>query len=316
MKYTSLLSVLGLMTFIQGASADDSAPIQTMLDACYAGQQTCDIDFQGAHKVLGTSLKIDPELVTIRNVTFECQMTSGTCLYVSEEGYGHRDNTSITRLERVTLFGNKSIDGITMNYAVPNDYVTNAAMPLFNVSIQGFNHGITLGSGVWGADMVNVLIGNGNTGIYVPPGTQDAGERSSFVGGTIYNNAIAGIDEESSAEIDFEGTSFDFNEQQMLLNGPTSFTGHIENRQTGKPEIVLNALVGVPAGSIYMSAGSTITVDGWDASSPQQPCYVDTKLAWNRVLVPATLYGFGGTQGAVCGPGKVATWDGQAPQFQ
>ncbi|MEZ7137733.1 hypothetical protein, partial [Komagataeibacter sp. SM21] len=135
--------------------------------------------------------------------------------------------------------------------------------------------------------------------------------RSTFSGGTIYNNAFAGIDEESCWEFDFEGTSFDFNGQQMILRGGTSFTGHIENADTGKPEIVLGALVGVPAGSLYMSAGSSITVDGWDPRHPKQPCFVQTTLPYNNIKIPATLYGFGGTQGAVCGPGKVVTWDGQ-----
>lgn len=56
-----------------------------------------------------------------------------------------------------------------------------------------------------GVDMFNVVIGNGNIGIYTQPGAYNAGERSTFVGGTIYNNAIAGIDEESCWEFDFEG---------------------------------------------------------------------------------------------------------------
>lgn len=187
---------------------------------------------------------------------------------------------------------------------------------MLNVSINGFNHGLVLGSGVWGADLSGVSIGNGNVGIYIPPGTKDAGELSAFVGGTIYNNAVAGLDEESNVELTFFGTRFDFNNQQMILNGPTTFSGHFENTQNGKPEIVLKALPSVPAGSIYMSAGTTITVDGWNPSSPQQPCYIQTSLPWNRIVAPATLWGFGGTQGAVCGPGKVVTWDRQAPDFQ
>ncbi|GBR11009.1 hypothetical protein AA21952_3238 [Acetobacter oeni LMG 21952] len=198
-----------------------------------------------------------------------------------------------------------------MNYTDNTTMVVDANMTLVNVSVQGFNHGITLGNNVWGVDMFNVIIGNGNTGIYTLPHPHNAGERSTFAGGTIYNNAVAGIDEDSCWEFDFQGTSFDFNAQQMILRGPTSFTGHIENTDTGKAEIVLGALIGVPAGSIYMSAGSTITVDGWDPGKPKQRCYVETSLPYNNIKVPATLYGFGGKEGAVCGPGKVVTWDGQ-----
>ncbi|NHO33188.1 hypothetical protein [Acetobacter fallax] len=314
MKYTVCLSILALTAAATAAKADDSASVQAMLDACYAGKRSCVIDLQGATKTLNKTLKINPELATIRNAIFECRMTSGTCLYVSQDGFPHLDNAAIHRLESITLKGNKSIDGITMNYNDNNTFVINATITLMSVSIQGFNHGITLGNNVWGVDMFNVLIGNGNTGIYTLPNPHNSGERSTFAGGTIYNNVVAGIDEESCWEFDFQGTSFDFNARQMILRGPTSFTGHIENRDTGKAEIVLGALVGVPAGSIYMSSGSTITVDGWDPKKPQQPCYVETSLPYNNIKTPATLYGFGGTKGAVCGPGKVVTWDGQPLQ--
>ncbi|NHN87530.1 hypothetical protein GOB81_02645 [Acetobacter sp. LMG 1627] len=316
MMYRLFLSALGLMATAHAAQAQDaSSNIQAALDACHAGKGGCILDFHGERKILQKTIKVDPELSSIRNAVFECRMPSGTCLYISEEGYGHRNNPTTNRLENVTLFGNKTIDGITMNYDVPKDYVTDAAMTLSGVSIRGFNHGLVLANGVWGVDMFNVTIGEGNIGIYVPPGTKDAGERSTFVGGTIYNNAQFGLDEESSAEINFVGTSFDYNAQQMILNGPTDFTGHIENTQNGKPEIILNALPGVPAGSIYMSAGSTITVNGWNPQAPKQPCYVETKVSWSNIVLPATLYGFGGTEGGICGPGKVVTWDRQPPHF-
>ncbi|GBQ89425.1 hypothetical protein AA23498_0616 [Acetobacter nitrogenifigens DSM 23921 = NBRC 105050] len=298
------------------ARADDSAAVQGMLDACYAGSGPCVIDLQGATKTLATTLKVDPELVTIRDAIFQCTMTSGTCLYVSEDGYVGKGRGGAHRLEGVALIGNKSADGVTMNYTDSQNYNIDAGMSLFNVRIVGFNHGITLGNNVWGVDMVNVIIGEGNIGIYAEPGTHNSGERSAFVGGTIYNNAVAGVDEEASCEIDFQGVSFDFNAQQMILAGPTSFTGHIENRDTGATEIVLKALEGVPPGSIYMSAGSTITVDQWDASAPKQACYVQTSLSGNNVVVPATLWGFGGKQGAVCGPGTVVTWNGGPPNFR
>lgn len=315
MDYRFLLAALGLVTCVQVAWADDSPAIQSKLNACYAGTGSCNIDFQGARKTIGATLKVDPEYVTLRNAVFDCVMTSGTCLYVSEEGFPRARHPGSNRLEGLAVYGSKSIDGITMNYP-GNDNVTNAATTLFNISLQGFNHGLVLGSGVWGADMHGVVIGNGNVGIYIPPDTKNAGELSTFVSGTVYNNAVAGLDEESNVELSFLGTRFDFNNQQMLLSGPTSFSGHIENFQNGKPEIVLKALPGVPAGSIYMSPGTTITVDQWNAASPQQPCYIQTSLPWNRIVVPATLWGFGGTQGAVCGPGKVVTWDRQAPDFQ
>ncbi|MFT8818703.1 MAG: hypothetical protein ABF826_11855 [Komagataeibacter saccharivorans] len=311
MKYPVFLALLGAVIPAALARADDGTALQAMLNGCYAGTRSCIVDLQGATKVLTRTLRVNPELVTIRNAILECRMTSGTCLYVSQDGFPHHDWATTNRLEGITLRGNKSIDGITMNYTGNNNYNVNAAMALFSVSIQGFNHGLSLGNIGWGVDMFNVMIGNGNIGIYTQPGTHNAGERSTFSGGTIYNNAFAGIDEESCWEFDFEGTSFDFNGQQMILRGGTSFTGHIENADTGKPEIVLGALVGVPAGSLYMSAGSSITVDGWDPRHPKQPCFVQTSLPYNNIKIPATLYGFGGTQGAVCGPGKVVTWDGQ-----
>lgn len=312
MKRKLFLATAALALSAGAARADDSPAIQAMLDGCYAGTSTCVIDLQGAKKVLQTTLRVDPELVSIHNAIFDCQMKSGTCLYVSEDGYGHRGSAQIaTRLDGLTLLGNKSIDGITMNYSDKIDKNTNAAMTLFNVRIQGFNNGISLGSNVWGADMYNVVIGGGNVGIYTQPNPFNGGERNTFSGGAIYNNAVAGIKEDSSYEFDFQGVSFDFNTQQMLLKGPTDFTGHIENNDNGLPEIDLDALPGVSAGSLYMSAGSTIVVDGWNAKTTKQPCYIVTHLAWNNVKAPAGTYGFGGTQGAVCGPGTVATWDGK-----
>ncbi|MFT9016467.1 MAG: hypothetical protein ABF990_12120 [Acetobacter sp.] len=310
MTYRLVLTVLGLAVPAL-ALADDSPAVQAMLDGCYAGSRGCVIDLQGATKTLTRPLRINPDLVSLRNATFECRMTSGTCLYVSQDGFPHRDKTTINRLEGITLRGSRAIDGITMNYTDNGNHNINAAMTLIGVSIQGFNRGLSLGHNVWGIDMFNVLIGNGNIGIYTQPGTHNAGERSTFAGGTIYNNAIAGLDEESCWEFDFEGTSFDFNGQQMILRGPTAFTGHLENNDTGKAEIVLDALAGTPAGALYMSEGSSITVDGWDAKNPKQPCYVETHLPYNNIKFPATVYGVGGTQGAVCGPGRAVTWDGQ-----
>ncbi|MDN7352442.1 hypothetical protein [Acetobacter senegalensis] len=311
MKVFACLTTLGLFMPLAAALADDSADLQDELNSCYAGKRSCLFDLQGKTKTLTRALKINPDLVTIKNGTFECAMKNGTCFYVSQEGFPRAQKESINKLENITLHGNKSIDGITMNYTDNKNHNINAEITLSSVSIQGFNHGLSFGDNVWGVDMFNVIIGNGNIGIYTQPGAYNAGERSTFVGGTIYNNAIAGIDEESCWEFDFEGTSFDFNTQQMILRGPTSFTGHIENSETEKPEIVLSALVGVPAGSLYMSPGSTITVDGWDAKNPKQPCYVETSLPYNNIKIPATLFGFGGTNGAVCGPGKIVTWDGQ-----
>lgn len=314
--YRNVLVMICFISALHSArAADDSSILQAQLDACYAKKSTCVIDLRGEKKTLLKTLKIDPELVTIRDAVFECRMSNETCLYISEEGYGHRNDATINKLEHITLLGNKAIDGITMNYNVSRDYVTNAAFTLSSVSIQGFNHGLVIGNGVWGVDMFNVIIGGGNIGIFVPPGTKNAGERSTFVGGAIYNNSIVGLDEESSIELDFQGTSFDYNSQQMILNGPTDFTGHLENSENTKPEIVLNALPGVAAGSLYMSAGSTITVNGWNPKAPKQPCYVETKVSWSNVKLPATVYGFGGTVGGICGPGKVVTWDGQAARF-
>lgn len=311
MRISFLILVLGLGGTFTSAQASDSAVLQSMLDGCYAGTKSCVIDLHGATKTLTKALRINPERATIRNATFECRMTSGTCLYISQDGFPHHDPMTINRLEGITLLGNKSIDGITMNYTDDHNFNTNAAITLSSVSIQGFNKGISFGNNVWSVDMFNVIIGNGNIGIYTQPNVHSAGERSTFSGGTIYNNAVAGLDEESCWEFDFEGTSFDFNEQQMILKGETSFTGHIENKDTGKPEIVLGALAGVPAGSLYMSAGSSITVDEWDAKHPKQPCYVQTSLSYNNIKFPATIYGVGGTQGAVCGPGTAVNWTGQ-----
>ncbi|BCK74812.1 hypothetical protein AA0242T_1623 [Acetobacter aceti NRIC 0242] len=314
--YRNILFALCFVGNLHSArAADDSSALQDQLDVCYTKKNSCIIDLHGAKKVLSKTLKINPEMVTIRDALFECRMNNGACLYISEEGYGHRSDATINKLEHITLFGSKSIDGIVMNYDNPRDYVTNAAFTLSSVSIQGFDHGLVLGSGVWGVDMFNVIIGGGNTGIFVPPGTKNAGERNTFVGGAIYNNAIVGLDEESNIELDFQGTSFDYNNQQMFLNGPTDFTGHLENSENKKPEIVLNALPGVAAGSLYMSAGSTITVNGWNPKAPKQPCYVETKVSWSNVKLPATVYGFGGTVGGICGPGKVVTWDGEAAKF-
>jgi hypothetical protein len=308
----ALLSLsLCLAPLYPAHAAGQATQIQKALDSCYAGKGKCVFDFQGARQTIDRTLRINPQFVVIENAVFDCQMTSGPCLYVSEENMPHATIPIVGRLQGLTLTGNKNIDGITLNYDVPNDYITDAAITLSSVAIRGFNHGLVLQNGVWGVDMFNVVIGEGNIGIYIPPGTKDAGERSTFVGGTIYNNAIAGIDEESSAEIDFMGTSFDYNAQQMILNGPTQFTGHLENSQNGKPEIVLKALVGVPPGSIYMSAGSTITVSKWDPKSPKQPCYIQTEVAWSNIQLPATLYGFGGTEGGVCGPAKALDWTGK-----
>lgn len=306
-------ALLAFCALSQPACAQQIPSGDTVLDACYAGKGSCDINLNGQRLALSRTLKINPDQVTLRNGIFECRMTSGTCLLISQDGFSPVSRPGVHRLEGITLYGTKSIDGITMD-SEAKSYTTDAAMTLVSVSVQGFNHGLALGNNVWGIDMFNVLIGNGNVGIYTKPGTHNAGERSVFTGGTIYNNAVAGIDEESNWEFDFVGTSFDFNQQQMILRGPTSFTGHLENTDVGQPEIVLDALPGVPAGAIYMSAGSTITVDGWDAAHPKQPCYVKTALSYNNIKVPATMYGFGGKNGPVCGPGEVATWDGKALQ--
>ena len=124
MKYPVFLALLGAVIPAALARADDSTALQAMLNGCYAGTRSCIVDLQGATKVLTRTLRVNPELVTIRNAILECRMTSGTCLYVSQDGFPHHDWATTNRLEGITLRGNKSIDGITMNYTGNNNYLS------------------------------------------------------------------------------------------------------------------------------------------------------------------------------------------------
>lgn len=87
MDYRFLLAALGLVTCVQVAWADDSPAIQSKLNACYAGTGSCNIDFQGARKTIGATLKVDPEYVTLRNAVFDCVMTSGTASTFRRKGF-------------------------------------------------------------------------------------------------------------------------------------------------------------------------------------------------------------------------------------
>ena len=309
---TCLFPVLYWIAASSAAYGADSAAMQAILQKCYDGKGPCALSFQGSKRVLDTPLLIVPSLVTLRDVTIQCTMASGPCLNVTMDGYESTFPAGGTHaLENITLIGNGNNDGIRMSYNGNNPNI-DAVIALNHVGMIGFAHGLVLGSGTWGGNFQDVQIGDGNIGIYVPANIHNAGERTTY-NGTIYNNQV-GIDEESSYEFDFNGVSFDFNATQMILNGPTNFIGHIENQTTANPEIYLKALTGVPAGSIYMSAGSTITVDGNTPGQPAGECYVSTVVYYNNIQVPATTWGFVGKSGnPVCGPGTTYSFGSKVP---
>jgi|GEM_PF-2978793 len=313
-KLPAIATLAAFATTIAASSAraDDSAWLQNQLQKCYTGTGPCALNLGGTRRTFAHPVTIAPNLVTIRDLTVTCTMSSGTCLNVTMDGFESLQQwNGAHSLENVTLIGNGRNDGITMSYNGKNPSI-DAVIGLDHVRITGFNRGIVLGSGTWGGVYQDMQLGNNHTGIYVQPNVWNAGERSTF-SGTIYNSTI-GIDEESNYEFDFTGVSFDFNQTQMILNGPTNFTGHIENGTGNTPVILLNALPGVTAGSLYMSAGSTITVDGYNKGHPSAPCYIKTVVPWNNIQVPATSWGFAGSSGSpVCGPGTTYSFGTKVP---
>ncbi|MFT8802210.1 MAG: hypothetical protein ABF812_09500, partial [Gluconobacter cerinus] len=90
-----------------------------------------------------------------------------------------------------------------------------------------------------------------------------------------------------------------------VISGLWSFDGHIEISRPHSPPLRLLALVGQPAGSLFMTAGSFVIVSQSDGKASSD-YWVQSDSPYSAIQFPARTYGV---------RGKIAVMNGPAPVY-
>ena len=293
----------GVSTCLATAHSVDPA---TMIAACPTWPSHCRIDLKGQVYKLQDTLRINPLTMTLTNGVLDASGLSDgkPAIIISSDGKGQPESydTAANSIDHLVLTGQPKADGIVFDNE-DEDNIRAAAITLENISISNFRRGLTVGNHAYGFGLAHAQIHNNATGIYTIPNPVDAGERIALVDVGVFNNTL-GVDDEGGMELDWLASRLDYNATTAFISGPWTFDGHIELAPPQTPPIRLHALVGKPAGSLYMTTGSIILVNqsGGKASSDY---WVQSDSPYSSIQFPAQTYGVRGKIGIMNGPAAV-----------
>ncbi|MFT8989299.1 MAG: hypothetical protein ABF959_03125 [Gluconobacter albidus] len=294
------MSALALPT---AAHANDPA---AMLAACPSWPTLCRVDLQGKVYKIRETLHLNPLTTTLTNGTLDASgLPDGKpAIIISSDGKGQPESydTAANSIDHLILTGQPKADGIVFDNE-DDDNIRAAAITLENISISNFRRGLTFGNHSYGFGLSHAQIHNNGTGIYTIPNPVDAGERIALIDVGVFNNTL-GVDDQGGMELDWFSSHLDYNATTAFISGPWTFDGHIEIAPPHTPPIQLHALVGKPAGSLYITTGSIILVSqsGGKASSDY---WVQSDSSYSAIQFPAQTYGVRGKIGIMNGPAAV-----------
>ncbi|MBS1074608.1 hypothetical protein JK176_06910 [Gluconobacter sp. Dm-73] len=305
LKILAVASMVAVSISTSPAIARPNDPA-AMIAACPAWPAHCRVDLNGRVYRLQNTLHLNPLTTTLTNGVLDASsLPDGQpAILVSSDGKGQPESydTASNSIDHLVLTGQSKADGIVLDNK-DDDNIRAAAITLENVSISGFRRGLTFGNHAYVFGLSHVQIHNNATGIYTIPNPSDAGERIALEDVNVFNNTL-GVDDEGGMELDWLASRLDYNATTAFISGPWTFDGHIELAPPQTPPIRLHALVGKPAGSLYMTTGSIILVNqsGGKASSDY---WVQSDSPYSTIQFPAQTYGVRGKIGIMNGPAAV-----------
>lgn len=303
-----VLVISGIMTVVLStclANAHPSDPA-TMIAACPAWPVHCRVDLKGQVYKLQNTLHLNPLTTTLTNGILDASglLDGKPAIVISSDGKGQPESydTAANSIDHLVLTGQPKADGIVLDNE-DEDNIRAAAIMLENISISNFRRGLTVGNHAYGFGLSHVQIHNNATGIYTIPNPVDAGERIALVDVGVFNNTL-GVDDEGGMELDWLASRLDYNAMTAFISGPWTFDGHIEISPPHAPPIRLHALVGKPAGSLYMTTGSIILVNQSDGKASSD-YWAQSDSPYSVIQFPAQTYGVRGKIGIMNGPAAV-----------
>ncbi|KXV44595.1 hypothetical protein AD943_02715 [Gluconobacter roseus] len=306
LKVFGILSAIPAVFCILTAHADAADPAR-MIAACPAWPAHCKIDLKGQVYKIQHTLHLNPLTMRLTNGVLDASgLPDGEpAILVSSDGPGQPESydTAADSIDHIVLTGQPKADGIVLDNR-NDDNIRMAAITMENVSISGFRRGLTFGSHAYVFGLSHVQIHNNATGLYTVPNAVDAGERITLEDVNVFNNTL-GVDDEGGMELDWLGSRLDYNAMTAVISGLWNFDGHIEIAPPHVPPIRLHALVGQPAGSLFITPGSFVIVSqsGGQASSDY---WVQSDSPYSAIQFPAHTYGV---------RGKIAVMNGPAPVY-
>lgn len=210
---------------IAGDNQTDDAPaIQNAINNAPPGSQ---VKFP-----YGKKIKINSGITTTTNVGIDfngsCFNTSGlsghsAALTISSVVPGANYDGNEVSYRKICLKGPGPSDPGWGNYGNGTVGLLLAAsnFDMEGWNIQGYNEGVSYGSNAYGISVFDPTVLNNKWGMaFHYPTPSNSGEQLSFFGGSISNNTT-GIQADGSTELNFTGTSFDYNGTHFFnIGGP------------------------------------------------------------------------------------------------
>lgn len=306
LKVFAVSSAISAVFLILSARAYATDPAR-MIAACPAWPAHCEINLKGEVYKIQHTLHLNPLTMRLTNGVLDASgLPDGEpAILVSSDGSGQPESydTAANSIDHIVLTGQPKADGIVLDNK-NDDNIRTSAITLENVSISGFRRGLTFGSHAYVFGLSHVQIHNNATGLYTIPNAVDAGERITLEDVNVFNNAL-GVDDEGGMELDWLGSRLDYNTTTAVISGLWSFDGHIEISPPHTPPIRLHALVGQPAGSLFMTGGSFVIVSQSDGKASSD-YWVQSDSPYSAIQFPAHTYGV---------RGKIAVMNGPAPVY-
>lgn len=228
----------------------------------------------GTHPLPAAGLVLDPARHALRGVPGTVLDASGltaggTALTVASTG-GLPYRTVRTFLEDIELAGPGELGteiGILFDADSPG---ANAMLSPRNLDVHHFGTGTRFADQTWCLSFFGCTWSDCSTALHSPAGVVNGGERLSFLGCTIYNNAVTGLQaDHPNATLMFQACSFDYNGngRQFQIGGSQVFLTdcHVEGR-TSFPNSV--ATITGNSGLLRMSGGALIMTGGGESLAP------------------------------------------------
>lgn len=223
--------------------------------------------------------------------------TSGTAL-----SYFH----TIEAVRNLEIFGDNICHG-TRYIGAPDNSGTVSHLLFNSMNVANFKDGYSFFNNAYILTFLNCDGWNCDRVFYMPPGSVNAGERLTFIGGTYYNSNI--LVSAGSGEWYFTNCSFDFSKKLVYARGAVTFTDCHGEFLTGEghDSVIEIEYTNTEKSTVSIRGGEWLNLA---TLSPNLVKFVNTtnRLAARCIIKDASLYGVRPSSGYwATGQGRLTT---------